>query len=78
MIGAGHADAAALRLLGDQAMRFFLKFQDEPLSAEEGVRAFEMMTNMLQRATGLQGLAAAEQLKILNEIARTDLSTTEA
>jgi hypothetical protein len=73
MVEAGHADAAAFRLIGDQAMRFFLKYEDEPLFVEEGTHAFEVMTNILHLVAKLHDGTDAEQIAILNQIAKADL-----
>lgn len=74
LLAQGHAHAAALRLIADQAMNFFLKYQDEPLSADEGARAFARMRDVLKDASAMATLDSAGQLRTLNRIAMTNIA----
>ena len=66
--------AALARLLGDLSGRFADTYEDQPLSIDVADHAFAQLTALVREAAELGAAEPAEQLRLLNEIGRSELT----
>ncbi|ACA17421.1 conserved hypothetical protein [Methylobacterium sp. 4-46] len=69
-----HDHAALMRLLSDLVSKFIWAYAEEPLSPEVGTVALDRLKDLMTRAVQLGNASAEQQIRLLNEIAQTDLA----
>ncbi|QCI67608.1 hypothetical protein [Phreatobacter stygius] len=78
-LAAACADQAALfQLFAQLSARFVMTYEDMPMDVAIADHALVRLTRLVEAAAKSPGLSAAEQLRLLNEIASADLGRVEA
>lgn len=65
--------AAMFYLLGSIVSRFIDSYEEDPLPVAVADQAFKRLSELVKKSAQAMNAPAADQIKVLNEIARTDL-----